>query len=67
MNESLDRQVLWMLRDVPELGNIQNGENFIDEKRDEVSFKTNIVSNHILLFFFTFNNCILGKSKKNFG
>ncbi len=56
LDESLDRQVLWMLRDVPELADVSDNpeetkDAFIDEKRDEVAFKTNIVSNRVLLFF----------------
>ncbi len=55
MDESLDRQGLWMLRDVPELADVSDNpeetkDAFIDEKRDEVAFKTNIVSNRVLLF-----------------
>ena len=74
LDESLDRQVLWMLRDVPELGELppledetggkasniekksietssSKAEAQMDAKRDEVAFKTNITSNHVLLFF----------------
>ena len=70
LDESLDRQVLWMLRDVPELGDlppldseeapeasiarsksIDSKSEQLDAKRDEVAFKTNITSNHVLLFF----------------
>ena len=69
LDESLDRQVLWMLRDVPELGDLpledasgdeapsdkksldSKAEAQMDAKRDEVAFKTNITSNHVLLFF----------------
>lgn len=60
LGESLDRQVMWMLRDVPELGEVEEEgkETFMDEKRDEVAFKTNIVSNRVLLFFFHFSHKI---------
>ena len=51
LDESLDRQVLWMLRDVPELGESGEAAAMVDAKRDEVAFKTNIVSNRVLLFF----------------
>ena len=51
LDESLDRQVLWMLRDVPELGESGEAAALVDAKRDEVAFKTNIVSNRVLLFF----------------
>ena len=68
LDESLDRQVLWMLRDVPELGELppedadeegkadsksldSKAEAQMDAKRDEVAFKTNMTSNHVLLFF----------------
>lgn len=66
LGESLDRQVMWMLRDVPELGEVVSGEEemketFVDEKRDEVAFKTNIVSNRVLLFFFHFSKKAAGE------
>ena len=72
LGESLDRQVMWMLKDVPELGEVEGEkgeekkETFVDEKRDEVAFKTNIVSNRVLLFFFHFFNKISKEGSKVF-
>jgi len=50
LQEHFDRQVFWMLLDLPQLEKDTESPQ-LDANRAEISFKSGIVSNHILLFF----------------
>jgi hypothetical protein len=63
VQEQMDRQVFWMINEIPELKNIDTDEKSeVDKHRAEVAFKTGIVGFHITLFFNAFNSLILESS-----
>ena len=69
IDEQMDRQVFWILREIPELDHEDpkyKGKDVITEdQRSEVSFKSGIVGFHVALFYSTLNQSILeaGESK----
>ena len=71
LQESLDRHIFWLFKDVPELEKIEEekagekiGEVDLDDNKLEAGFKGGIVSFHICLFFQAF--CASVKGDKNF-
>jgi len=69
LDEQLDRQVFWILREIPELDfedpKYKNKELVLEEQRSEVSFKTGISGFHITLFYFQLCKDILEPGSKD--
>lgn len=58
----MDRQVFWILKEIPELDHTdpkyKDKELVVEEARSEVCFKTGISGFHITLFFYNLNKMI---------
>ena len=69
LEEQMDRQVFWMLREIPELDHTdekyKDKEVVMEEARSEVCFKTGVAGFHITLFFFQLNKMVIEKGGKN--
>jgi hypothetical protein len=65
----MDRQALWILREIPELDHedekYKGKELVMEEARSEACFKTGIAGFHITLFFYQLNKMIMEKGGKN--
>lgn len=66
LEEQLDRQVFWFLKEIPELDHTDEkyaGKNLIvEEARSEICFKTGMSGFHITLFFYFFNKMVMEKN-----
>jgi len=69
LEEQLDRQVFWILREIPELDHedvkYKDKEVIVEEEKSETCFKTGLVGFHITLFFNQFNKMVMEKGGKN--
>ncbi len=65
----MDRQVFWILKEIPELDHTdpknKDKEVVVEEARSEVCFKTGISGFHITLFFYYFNKQIMEANGKD--
>ena len=65
----MDRQVYWILKEIPELDHTdpkyKDKELVVEEARSEVCFKTGISGFHITLFFYYFNKMIIERGGKD--
>jgi len=63
LEEQLDRQAFWILREIPELDHedekYKGKEVIMEEARSEACFKTTIVGYHLTLFFYSLNKMIM--------
>ena len=71
LEEQLDRQAFWILREIPELDHedpkYAGKEVIVEEARSEVCFKTGISGFHLTIFFSFLNNFIIdqeGRTQK---
>lgn len=59
LEEQMDRQVFWILREIPELDHTdpkyKDKDLVVEEARAEACFKTGIAGFHITLFFYYLN------------
>eukprot|EP01022_Parablepharisma_sp_SALTPOND_P003502 TRINITY_DN1141_c0_g1_i1.p1 TRINITY_DN1141_c0_g1~~TRINITY_DN1141_c0_g1_i1.p1 ORF type:complete len:1379 (+),score=244.39 TRINITY_DN1141_c0_g1_i1:5896-10032(+) len=53
LEEQMDRQVFWILKDIPELEKMED-DTEIDEDRINVTFRSTMVGFHLVLFFAMF-------------
>eukprot|EP00826_Nyctotherus_ovalis_P059993 TRINITY_DN838_c0_g2_i4.p1 TRINITY_DN838_c0_g2~~TRINITY_DN838_c0_g2_i4.p1 ORF type:complete len:1376 (-),score=453.51 TRINITY_DN838_c0_g2_i4:170-4297(-) len=53
LEEQMDRQVFWMIKDIPELEKMEHDAE-LDEDRINASFKTTLVGYHLTLFYSVF-------------
>ena len=58
LEEQMDRQVFWIVKDIPELEKMEN-DTEIDDDRINVSFRSTIVGFHLTLFFAAFINKVV--------
>lgn len=72
-NEQLDRQVLWILRIIPELDfenkKLKNRKSVNEKERSKVSFQCGKTGFYLSMFFFHLNNTInkvVGETNRNF-
>ena len=69
LEEQLDRQVFWILKEIPELDHedkkYKDKEVIVEEEKSETCFKTGLVGFHITLFFNHFNKMVMEKGGKN--
>lgn len=69
IEEQMDRQVFWILREIPELDHedpkFKGKDTITEDQRSEVSFKTGIVGFHVALFYCTLNKMIVEGDKDN--
>lgn len=63
--EQMDRQVFWILKDIPELE--KEGDAQIEDARIEASFKSTIVGYRITMVSKLFNTNVIEKYGKDFG
>lgn len=58
----MDRQVFWILKEIPEMDHTdpkyKDKEMIVEEARSEVCFKTGVSGFHITLFFYNLNKMI---------
>lgn len=60
LEEQMDRQVFWMVKDIPELEKMDKDTD-IDDERINVSFRSTIVGFHLTLFYSVFLNKIVNR------
>ncbi len=69
LEEQTDRQVYWILKQIPELDHTdpkyKDKEIVVEDARAEVCFKTGISGFHITLFFYYFNKMIIERGGKD--
>lgn len=70
LEEQLDRQAFWIIRQIPELDHtddkFKGKEVILEESRNEVCFKTGMVGFHITMIFYTISELIETKFAKNY-
>ena len=63
LEEQMDRQVFWMIKEIPELDHTddkyKDKEVIVEEARSEICFKTGMSGFHITLFFFYLNKMVI--------
>jgi len=64
LNEQLDRQVLWVLKEIPDLDKVEDPE--LEESKIEASFRSTIVGYRITMLMKIFNTEIFEKGGKDF-
>ncbi|CAI2362392.1 unnamed protein product [Moneuplotes crassus] len=64
LGEQLDRQILWIIREIPNLEKIKDSE--LEDAKLEASFKSTIVGFRITMLFKLFNTEIIEKTGKDF-
>jgi len=65
IEEKSDREIFWILQAIPELEELITKDT-IDDVRAKICFKTAIIGNHILLFFYYFIKKIIKKDSQTF-
>jgi len=60
LEEQMDRQVFWMIKDIPELENMTNDTEF-DDDRVNASFKSTLVGYHLTLFYSVFIGKVINR------
>ena len=63
ISEQMDRQIFWILQDIPKLENLIN-DSKIDDVRGKICYKAGIVGEHLLLFYYYFIKKIIFKDCK---
>ncbi len=63
LDESLDRQIFWILNEIPELEKLIDSSE-IDDVRTKICFKCGLVSEQIILFYYYFIKNIIYKECK---
>ena len=70
LEEQLDRQAFWIIRQIPELDHtdekFKGKEVILEESRNEVCFKTGMTGFHITMIFYTICDLIENKFGKNY-
>jgi hypothetical protein len=63
LDEQLDRQVFWILKEIPELDHedekYKDKDVILEDARSEACFKTGLSGFHITLFFYYFNKIVM--------
>lgn len=69
LEEQLDRQAFWIIRQIPELDHTDDkykGKQVVlEEARNEVCFKTGLIGFNITMVFYTINEMIKNQFKNN--
>jgi hypothetical protein len=69
LEEQLDRQAFWIIRQIPELDHtddkFKGKEVILEESRNEVCFKTGLTGFHITMIFYTICDLIKNKWKND--
>jgi Ran GTPase-activating protein (RanGAP) involved in mRNA processing and transport len=60
--EQFDRQVFWLLKNIPEMEE-EGSEAFLDDKRSAITFKSQQISYQVLLFWTQLSRVFKGKFK----
>ena len=67
LEEQLDRQAFWILKEIPELDHTdekyKDKDVVVEDARQEICFKTGLTGFHITLFFFFFNKMVIEDSQ----
>lgn len=67
LEEQLDRQAFWILKEIPELDHTdekyKDKDVVVEESRSEICFKTGMTGFHITLFFFFLNKMVIEDSQ----
>lgn len=67
LEEQLDRQAFWILKEIPELDHTdekyKDKDVVVEEARSEICFKTGLTGFHITLFFHYLNTMIIEDDK----
>jgi hypothetical protein len=67
LEEQLDRQAFWILKEIPELDHTdekyKDKDIVVEDSRSEICFKTGMAGFHITLFFFFLNKMIIEDDK----
>jgi hypothetical protein len=69
LEEQMDRQAFWILKEIPELDHTdpkyKGKDVVIEEARSEVCFKTGVAGFHITLFFYYLNKMVTENQGKD--
>ncbi len=60
LEEQMDRQVFWIVKDIPELEKMEH-DTEIDDERINVSFRSTIVGFHLTLFYSLFMSKVINR------
>jgi Ran GTPase-activating protein (RanGAP) involved in mRNA processing and transport len=64
LEEQMDRQVFWMIKDIPELEKMENDTEF-DDDRVNASFKSTLVGYHLTLFYSVFIGKVINREGRS--